>query len=172
MASIEIGPLSQYLDDEELSAITKAFEEADIDLDFDEEADLRLVEGDIDEDIFADFLDRLDAQGVGCDIYVPGDFEELIAAGGYTIGSAHALMLALDEMRDDLIAEEAEEAEEAAADDEDFEEFEEDEDEARFSGGATEAVHIQEGVLRHLWKTLYKGARSCARDSVCLFVER
>jgi hypothetical protein len=170
MASIEIGPLSQYLDDDELAVITKAFEEADIGLDVDEEADMRLLEGDIDEDIFADFLDRLDAQGVGCDIYVPGDFEELIEAGGYTIGSAQALMLALDEMRDDLVSEESEEEEEEA--DEDFEEFEDDEDEGRFSGGTSEAVHIQESELRHLWKTLYKGARTSARDKVCLFIER
>ena len=127
MASIEIGPLSQYLDDEELAVINRAFTEADIGLDVDEEADLRLLEGKIDEDIFADFLDRLDAQGVGCDIYVPGDFEELIEAGGYTIGSAQALMLALDEMRDDLVSEESEEEEEEAG--EDFEEFDADEDE-------------------------------------------
>jgi hypothetical protein len=171
MASIEIGPLSQYLDDDELAVITKAFDEADIGLDVDDEADLRLLEGDIDEDIFADFLDRLDAQGVGCDIYVPGDFEELIEAGGYTIGSAQALMLALDEMRDDLVSEESEE-EEAEEADEDFEEFEDDEDENRFSGGSSEAVHIKESELRHLWKTLYKGAKTSARDKVCLFVER
>lgn len=170
MASIEIGPLSQYLDDDELAVITKAFAEADVGLDVDDEADMRLLEGDIDEDIFADFLDRLDAQGVGCDIYVPGDFEELIEAGGYTIGSTHALMLALDEMRDDLVSEESEEEEDDA--DEDFEEFEDDEDESRFSGGSSEAVHIKESELRHLWKTLYKGARTAARDKVCLFVER
>lgn len=170
MASIEIGPLSQYLDDDELAVITKAFEEADIELESDDEADLALLEGDIDEDIFADFLDRLDAQGVGCDIYVPGDFEELIDAGGYTIGSTQALMLALDEMRDDLISEEEEEEEDDG--DEDFEEFEDDEDESRFGSGSSEAVHIKESELRHLWKTLYKGARTAARDKVCLFVER
>jgi hypothetical protein len=171
MASIEIGPLSQYLDDDELAVITKAFTEADIGLDVDEEADLRLLEKNIDEDIVADFLDRLDAQGVGCDIYVPGDFEELLEAGGYTIGSTHALMLALDEMRDDLISEESEEEDD---EDEDFEEFEDDEDESRFGGGGSsaEAVHIKESELRHLWKTLYKGARTAARDKVCLFVER
>lgn len=169
MASIEIGPLSQYLDDDELAVVAKAFKEADVGLDVDEEADLRLLEGAIDEDIFADFLDRLDAQGVGCDIYVPGDFEELIQAGGFTIGSAQALMLALDEMRDDLVSEASEEEED---EDEDFEEFEDDEDENRFSGGSSEAVHIKESELRHLWKTLYKGAKTSARDKVCLFVER
>ena len=79
---------------------------------------------------------------------------------------ASALMLALDEMRDDLVSEESEEAEEAG------EEFDADEDESRFSGGSAEAVHIQESVLRHLWKTLYKGARTSARDKVCLFIGR
>lgn len=169
MASIEIGPLSQYLDDDELAVVATAFKEADVGLDMDEEADLRLLEGAIDEDIFADFLDRLDAQGVGCDIYVPGDFEELIQAGGFTIGSAQALMLALDEMRDDLVSEASEEEEDG---DEDFEEFEDDEDENRLGGGSAEAVHIKESELRHLWKTLYKGAKTSARDKVCLFVER
>lgn len=171
MASIELGPLSQYLDGEELAAITQAFQEVDIALNIDQEVDARLLEGDIDEDIFADFLDRLDAQHASCDIYVPGDFEEVIEAGGYTIGSTQALMLALDEMRDDLASddEEAEEEEE----DEDFEEFEDDEDEGRFGGGSSsKAVHIQESELRHLWKTLYKGARTCAKDNICLFVYR
>lgn len=172
MASIELGPLSQYLDGEELAAITQAFQEVDIALNIDQEVDARLLEGDIDEDIFADFLDRLDAQHASCDIYVPGDFEEVIEAGGYTIGSTHALMLALDEMRDDLASDD-EEAEEEAEEDEDFEEFEDDEDEGRFSGGSSsKAVHIQESELRHLWKTLYKGARTCAKDNICLFVYR
>jgi hypothetical protein len=171
MASIELGPLSQYLDGEELAAITQAFQEVDIALNIDQEVDARLLEGDIDEDIFADFLDRLDAQHASCDIYVPGDFEEVIEAGGYTIGSTQALMLALDEMRDDLASEE-EEAEEEEEEDEDFEEFEDDEDEGRYGGGSSKAVHIQESELRHLWKTLYKGARTCARDNVCLFVYR
>lgn len=170
MASIELGPLSQHLDDDEIAVITQALAEADIGLALDEEADPRLLEADVDEDIFADFLDRLDAQGAACDIYVPGDFEDIIEAAGYTVGSSHALMMALDEMRDDLISEESEEAED---DDDDFEEFEDDEDENRYvSGNSSESVHIQESELRHLWKTLYKGARACARDSVCLFVHR
>lgn len=170
MASIELGPLSQHLDDDEIGVITQALAEADIGLDLDEEADPRLLEADVDEDIFADFLDRLDAQGAACDIYVPGDFEDIIEASGYTIGSSHALMMALDEMRDDLVSEESEaEGEE----EEEFEEFEDDEDENRYvSGKSSESVHIQESELRHLWKTLYKGARVCARDNVCLFVHR
>lgn len=171
MASIELGPLSQYLDGEELAAITQAFQEVDIALNIDQEVDARLLEGDIDEDIFADFLDRLDAQHASCDIYVPGDFEEVLEAGGYRVGSTHALMLALDEMRDDLASDE-EEAEEEAEEDEDFEEFEDDEDEGRFGATSSKAVHIQESELRHLWKTLYKGARTCARDSVCMFIYR
>ncbi|WP_428264075.1 hypothetical protein [Haliangium sp.] len=167
MAFIELGPLSTHLEDEEVGAITKALDDAELAVEFDDEADSRLVEGDIDEAIFADFIDRLDAQGAACDLYVPGDFEEVIEVGGYSVGSSHALMMALDELRDDLLEEEEEED-----DDEEYEEFDDDEDDNRFmgSGSSESANNIRASELRHLWKVLYKSARSCARDHVCLFV--
>ncbi|ACY15656.1 hypothetical protein [Haliangium ochraceum] len=170
MASIEIGPLSHYLDDDELVAVTNALEDADVSVDIDDEADTRLMEGDIDEDIFADFLDRLDAQGAACDIYVPGDFEEVIEASGYSVGSAHALMLALDELRDDLASDDGDADDDDDEGGDDFEEFDSDEDD--FGGGGSSSVHIQESELRHLWKSLYKGARAAVRDNVCLLINR
>lgn len=173
MASIELGSLSHHLDDEEIDAVTSALSEADIDLDLDDEADGRLLEGKLDEDLLADFLDRLDANGVACDIYLPGDFEDVLDAGGYTVGSSHALMLILDEIRDDLFTgDDDDEEEEAASPGEGFDEFDDDEDEARFSGGSSESVAIQDEQLRHLWKVLHKGARICMRDRVCLRIHK
>jgi hypothetical protein len=173
MASIELGSLSQYLDDEEIDAITSALRDADIDLDLDDEADGRLLDGTLDDDLLADFLDRLDANGAACDIYLPGDFEEVLDAGGYTIGSTHALMLVLDELQDDLFAsDDEEEEEEAAADGEEFDEFDDDDEPQGRYGSHSESVDIQDEQLRALWKLLYKGARTCARDRICLFIHR
>ncbi len=177
MASIEIGSLSQYFDQEEIDAFLAAFSEADVELeleDVEDDADGRLIEGDIDDDVFADFLDRLDANGAACDVYVPSDFEDVVEAAGSRLGSAHALMLVLDELRDDIFEEEeeAEEVEVTASDedDEEFTEFEDDEPEAHF-GGQSE-LNIQDEQIRHLWKTLYKCARVSIRDKLCVFVRR
>ena len=174
MASIELGSLSHHLDDEEIDAVTSALADADIDLDMDDEADGRLLEGKLDEDLLADFLDRLDANGVACDIYLPGDFEDALEAGEYTIGSSHALMLILDEIRDDLFTgdDDDEEEEDAGGDGEAFDDFDDDDDEGRFGGSAGESVDIQDEQLRHLWKVLHKGARICIRDRVCLRIHR
>ncbi len=184
MALIESGPLSRHLDDEEIEAVEQALSESDIDVALDDDADVRVIERDVDEHIFADFLDRLDAQGAACDFYIPGDFEELIETGGYVIGSTHALMMALDELRDDIVGDEEDEDaiveaddddDEApvGGDDEDFVNFDDDDDDDdRYGNGGEESVHIQASELRHLWKMLYKGARACVRTNSCLFIQR
>lgn len=175
MASIEIGSLSQHLDDEEIDAITSAFEDADIDLDLDDEADRRLIEGNVDDDLLADFLDRLDASGAACDIYMPDDFEDVVEAGGYSVGSAHALMLVLEELQDDLFssADDEDEEEDGGGGGGDFGELDDDDDEPQGRYGShSESVDIQDEQLRALWKVLYKGARASMRDRQCLFIRR
>jgi hypothetical protein len=133
MASIEIGPLSHHLEDDEISAVEEVLAEAEIEMDLDDEADSRLVEAKLDEDILADFMDQLDANDAACDIYLPGDFEEVFEVGEYRIGSAHALLIVLEEIRDEIFEEEEDEEEveaEAEADEEygDFDEEDEDEE--------------------------------------------
>lgn len=175
MASIELGPLSQHIDADDIATIESAFADADIDLDLDDEADGRLLDGNLDDDLLADFLDRLDANGAACDIYIPGDFEDPVEAADHTIGSSHALLMVLEELQDDLFASEDEEEEEAAAadsDSEDFDEFEDDDEPQARYGGHGESVDIQDEQLRALWKLLYKGARTAIRDRVCLFIHR
>lgn len=174
MASIEIGPLSHHLDEEELKAADKAFAEADIELDLDEEADSRLVEVDIDEDLLADFMDQLDANDAACDVYVPSDFEDIIEVSGYRIGSAHALLLVLEEIRDDIFESEDEE-EEAEDEDEDYGDYDEDEgeDESYGRGSGADASHqLKDEHMRALWKTVVKAAKTCVREGTCLFVHR
>lgn len=169
MASIEIGPLSQHLDEDEIAVVEQAFEEADIELELDEEADSRVVEGGVDEDLMADFLDQLDANDAACDLYMPMDFEEMVEAGEYRIGSAHALMLVLEEIRDDIF--EGEDDDDEAG--EEYSEFEDADDEHPFGGGGGEAVdHLKEEQLRLLWKAMLKAARTSIREGTCLYVHR
>lgn len=180
MASIEIGPLSHHLDEDEVTAVHEALGDADVELDLDDEADSRLVEADIDEDILADFMDQLDANDAACDIYVPGDFEDVIEVGEYRIGSAHALLIVLEEIRDEIFEEEEDEEEEEAADDDeeygDFEDEEEDEEGSERgygrSSGSESARQLKDEVMRHLWKTVFKGAKTCIREGTCLFVHK
>lgn len=171
MASIELGSLSQHLEEEEIDTITSALADADIGLDLDDEADGRLIEGGVDDDLLAAFLDRLDANGAACDIYLPGDFEDIIDAAGYSVGSSHALMLVLEDIRDDLFSGGDEDEDEDGGGGGDFDELDDDEPDGRF-GSHAEAVDIQDEQLRHMWKLLHKGARACMRDRVCLFIHR
>lgn len=168
MASIELGPLSHHLDDEEITTIEEAFEEADIELELDDDADSQLLEGKVDDDLLADFLDQLDANEAACDIYVPGDFEDILEVGDYRIGSAQTLMLVLEDLRDELFGDESDD------DDEDYGDFDEDGPDHSFAGdGGGESIHeLKDEHMRMLWKAMHKGARACLREGTCLFVHR
>jgi hypothetical protein len=121
----------------------------------------------VDEDILADFFDQLDANEAACDIYMPGDFEEVIEVAEYRIGSAHALMLVLEEIRDDLFEDEGDE------DDEEFGDLDDSGPDQSYGGGGGDSVHeLKDEHLRVLWKAMHKGARSCVREGTCLFVHR
>jgi hypothetical protein len=167
MASIEIGPLSHHLDDEEIVAIEQALEDAEVELELDDDADSTLLEAKIDEDILADFFDQLDANEAACDIYMPGEFEEVVEVGEYRIGSAHALLLVLEEIRDELFEDSDEDEDEEPGD------FEDEGPDQAFGRGGGESVHeLKDEHLRVLWKSMFKGARSCIREGTCLFVHR
>lgn len=169
MASIEVGPLAHNLDEEELAALEEAFEDADIDLSLEEDAESRLIDGDIDEVLFDDFLDRLDANNLACDIYVASDFEEVIEVGDYRVGSAPALINVLEEMRDDIFEEEEEE--EVEEEEGFLESFDEDEEELEDSEPAP-AGDLSSDYMRYLWKTLLDAARVCVAEETALYLRR
>ena len=143
MAEIEIMPLDERLSEEEIVELAAAMEELGAPrLPRSNEDGAMTVTDNLDDDLLAEFVDLLEAHDMACDIYLPVEFEGCVEVSDVRVGSAHALIDVLDEMRDELFA-----------DEDDDEEEEEDDDEE-------EEENLREGKLRHLWKLLYTGAKT------------
>jgi hypothetical protein len=187
MATLELSTLWDKLEDDELRSLLKAYEQTDGGpLDIDEVAEQAVLDNGIDDDMFSDFLDKLEANEAAADIYLPTDFEEIFEVGDLRIGSSHALLLVLETLREDFAAEEEEddgdEGDEVATEDEEPEVFEDDESldlddddddddpEALYAGDDESPVEIKVEVLRHIWKLMYQGAKASIRRGLCLFV--
>jgi len=117
MSAIELGPLSDRLDEEELKTLGRLLEQAGSKLPEMEDHITQTFAKRLNEEAMTEFLDRLDAHDVAADIYLPVEFEGTLIVGDYRVASAHALQETLEEMKEEL-----------AIEDEDFEEDEEDED--------------------------------------------
>lgn len=167
MASLELSPLSEHLDAEEIELVNGAITETGgSELDLDESLDPVIIDRDLDDDSFADFMDRLEANDASADIYVPGDFEDVLDVSGYRVGSSHALMLILESVKDDFFVDEDEEH----GDDEeiDFESLEETGEE--ISEPEDSAMELKDEEMRHIWKLMYRGAKTSVSRKICLFV--
>jgi hypothetical protein len=168
VASIELSPLTSQFDKNEIKALEAALvESGSSPLDIDADADTQLLERDLDDDLLAELFDRLDVNDAACDVYVPPDFEDSFTIGDHTVGSAHALLLALQELSEELGV--------AGDDDEEFEEDEdydgEDfEDEDADDEDADEAYELRDQELRRICKVLQSGAKLSIRRGVAMFV--
>jgi hypothetical protein len=170
MASIELGPLSRHLEDEEIRQVNAVLDEADIHPgEPTDDSDGTVLGRDLDDDLFVDFLDRLEANDASCDLYAAAEFDETLRGAGYVIGSSHALLMVLEELRDEFF--ESEDEEEEAEDDGDYD-YEDDLDDEY--GGSADAgpVHIKDEHLRQMWKIMYRGARESIKTGLFLFVVR
>src|SRR5215510_1377044 len=156
MATVELGSLTQHLEDEEVQQIRKALRKHDVVLQ-DSDHDTVIVAKDLDPDIVADFLDRLDAHEASADIYVPAEFDGVVKAAGYKVASAPALVHVLEEMKEELLADDDEdEDEDVDEDDEDEDgEYEDDEEDEYESSGS---LKFKDDQLRGLWRVLFKAA--------------
>src|SRR5262245_39890621 len=119
MADIEIGVLSDRLTDEEVVEVQKALQKAGVPKlpKADESLAYTVAKG-IDEDLLAEFLDRLEASDIGCHIYLPVEFDGTVDAAEVKVGSLAILIDVLEELKEDL-----------EIDEEDDEEAEEEEEE-------------------------------------------
>jgi hypothetical protein len=146
MADIEIMPLGDRLDDEEIAELAGALEKLGAPQlpKASEELATTVTEG-LDDDVLSEFLDRLEAHDAACDIYLPIEFDGRVEIGKVRVGSAPALLDLLEEMRDEIFA------------DEDEDDLEEDDD-------YDEDAEILEVQLRRVWKVLH--------DAVSMAVER
>jgi hypothetical protein len=113
-----------------------------------DEGDADLEEALTQEEL-TDFMDRLEARDLACDIYLPVEFEGRVEVGETGVGSAHSLLEVLEELREELdIDEDAEEEEEEEAD-------------------MGDAIEEQ---LRSTWRSFMRAATVCVEKRVPLHV--
>jgi hypothetical protein len=171
MATIELSPLTEHFEKKDIKALQSALIEAGSSaLEVDDDAEAVLLERSVDEDLIHDLFDRLDGSEM-CDVYVPPEFEGVLTIGTHRVGSAQSLMHALEELGEELAAEDDEDEDE----DED-EEYEDDEDEASFDDADEDedddAVDLKNQQLRRVWKIFFNGAKAALKKGTCLFVHR
>lgn len=184
MATIELTTLSEHFDSDEIAALVGAIAEVNPeDFSLAHEGDSLIIESSIDDDVFDDFRDRLEANDSNADVYVPVDFEDVLTVGDSRVGSSQALLLVLDSLREDFFVDDGEDDEEEALEDAEFDEdlaeggpeFEdegpEEEDEAaRYYSDENTGIEMKDEQLRHIWRAMHKGARHSVQKGLCLFV--
>jgi hypothetical protein len=121
--------------------------------------------GGVDDDVLAEFLDRLEAYDMACDIYVPTEFEGRIEVGDLRVGSAQALIEVLEALKEELSVEDADED-----DDEDEDEEEEDDDDYEDEDDEPGELELIDSQIRGLWKVIYDGARAAVERKLPLYV--
>jgi hypothetical protein len=170
MATVELGSLSQHLEEDEVQLIRKALRKNDVVVE-DGDHDTVIIAKNLDSDVVADFLDRLDAHEASADIYVPAEFDGVVKAGKYKIGSAPALVHVLEEMKEELLAEDDEDEEDDDGDEDgdDDEVAEEKDEEDEYE--ATGSLRMKDDQLRGLWRVLFKAASQAADGGIVLFVK-
>ena len=99
-----------------------------------------------------DFLDRLEAHDVACDIYLPVEFEGNVDVGDQSVGSAYTLAEALEELREEL--------------DIDAEELEEDVDPDEDGSN----IEMMDQQLSAAWHAFARAANACVSRQVPLHV--
>lgn len=140
MSEIELAPLSERLEEDELKSLHKVLEQAGARFNGSEDAPKHVIAKRLDEDAMTEFLDRLEAHDIAADIYLPVEFEGRLHVGDYRFASAQTLVEVLEELKDELDVEE-----EGEKFDDDQEEEEEYEDEEEEEG---DVIGQQ---LRHIW---------------------
>ena len=137
MSAIELAPLSDRLDEDEVKSLAKLLEQAGAKLPAMDDHTTQTFAKRLSEEAMTEFIDRLDAHDVAADIYLPVEFEGSLAVGDYRVASAFALQDTLEEMKEEL----------AIEDDYDEEEEEEDEDGEEMDEGS-----VIEAQMRNIWQ--------------------
>jgi hypothetical protein len=138
MSAIELAPLSDRLDDDELKTLTRLLEQAGAKLPEMDDHTTQTFAKRLSEEAMTEFLDRLDAHDVAADIYLPVEFEGPLTVGDYKVASAYALQDTLEEMREELAIED---------EDDDYEDEDEDDDVEEMDEGS-----VIEAQMRNIWQ--------------------
>ena len=111
----------------------------------DDDVDLDEV---VTDDQLTDFMDRLEAHDLACDLYLPLEFDGVFEVEEQKVGSAQALLEALEELREELaIDEESTDAEDEG-----------------------ELEDVIEEQLRFAWRVFLRAAITCVERQVPLHV--
>lgn len=144
MSEIELGPVSDRLDEEELKTLQKLLDQTGAKYDvLDDSQSTHTIAARLSEEAMTEFLDKLEAHDIAADIYVPVEFEGRLSFGEYRVASTQALVDVLEEMKEELGVEEEAEYED---DDEDEQEEEQEDEEEEETGTVIEAQ------LRTIWR--------------------
>jgi hypothetical protein len=138
MSAIELAPLSDRLDDDEVKSLGKLLEQAGAKLPAMAEHTTQTFAKRLSEEAMTEFIDRLDAHDVAADIYLPLEFEGPLTVGDFRVASAYALQDTLEEMKEEL-----------AIEDDDFDEDEEDEDD---DSEELDEGSVIEAQMRNIWQ--------------------
>jgi len=117
MAEIELAPVSERLDEEELKQLARLLEKSGLEFDLAADKGMHPVANRLSEDAMNEFLDRLDAHEVAAEIYLPVEFDGTLSIGDYRVGSSQTLSAALEEVKDELEVDDDYEDEEDGEDD-------------------------------------------------------
>ena len=156
MAEIELGPLSDRLDDDEMKTLHKLVEQAGARLAAVDDHTTHTIAKRLSEDAMTEFLDRLEAHDMAADIYLPVEFDGRLHVGDLRVASAVVLSETLEEMKEEL-----------AIEDEDFEEEDEEEDEEEELEDGT----VIEAQLRNIWQLVFDACGEALDKKVALHLK-
>ena len=140
MSEIELGPVSERLEDEEMKTLHRLLDQAGAKYSLHEENQTaQIIAARLSEDAMTEFLDRLEAHDMAADIYLPTEFEGRLTVGDWRVASAQALIDVLEEMKEELAVEE-----------EDYEEYDDEEEEEE--GEEPDEGTVIEAQLRNIWR--------------------
>ena len=140
MSAIELAPLSDRLDEEEIKSLGRLLAQAGTKLPAMDDHITQTFAKRLSEEAMTEFIDRLDAHDIAAEIYLPVEFEGPLSVGDLRVASAYALQETLEEMKEEL-----------AIEDEEFEKEDEEEEE--------DAEEIDEGSvieaqMRNIWQLI------------------
>lgn len=147
MPELRLIPLQETMAADDLAILVQKLEELASETlpEADDSHDLDDV---LSEDQLTDFMDRLEAHDIACDVYLPMEFEGRLEVGDRNIGSGHTLLEALEEIRDEL-----------DIDQESDSEVDEELD-----------LEVIEEQLSYAWHLFARGANACVARQIPLHV--
>jgi hypothetical protein len=152
MAEIEIGPLTDRFNDEEIAELAAQLEKAGAgQLPRADETHLTSLGEGLDDTALSEFMDRLEGHDIAADVYLPVEFDDVFEVAELRVGSLNLLLEVLEELKDEL----------------DEEEEEEEEDEESYD----DDQRILSQQLRQAWKLFYNGATTALERHLPLHIK-